>query len=163
MLMVDADKVAAALDYPRLVEALRNGHERGADAVERLLMSQARAAAPTNHLLVWPAWQHDDLLGAKLVSVFPGNRPPDPSISTVYVLFDGRNGRPLACISGAEFTLRKTAADSALGASFLARPDAARMLMVGAGNQAPHQIRAHCAIRPSIRSVAIWNRSPAKA
>jgi len=130
MLMVDADKIAAALDYPRLVEALRDGHQRGGDAVERLLMSQARAAAPTNHLLVWPAWQHDDLLGAKLVSVFPGNRPPDPSISTVYVLFDGCNGRPLACISGAEFTLRKTAADSALGASFLARPDAARMLMV---------------------------------
>jgi len=163
MLMVDADKIASALDYPRLVEALRIGHQRGVDAVERLLMSQARAAAPTNHLLIWPAWQHDDLLGAKLVSVFPGNGLPDPSIWTVYVLFDGRNGRPLACINGAEFTLRKTAADSALGASFLARPDAASMLMVGAGKQAPHQIRAHCAVRPSIGSVKVWNRSPDKA
>src|SRR5258708_29575627 len=109
MLMVDADKVAAALDYPRLVEALRNGHQRGVYAVERLLMSQARATSPTNHLLVWPAWQHDDLLGAKLVSVFPGNRPPDPSISTVYVLFDGRNGRPLACINRADVRSGRTA------------------------------------------------------
>ena len=72
MLVIDADKIASALDYPCLVEALRIGHQRGGDAVERLLMSQARAAAPTNHLLIWPAWQHDDLLGAKLVSVFPG-------------------------------------------------------------------------------------------
>jgi hypothetical protein len=29
MLMVDADKIASALDYPRLVEALRIGHQRG--------------------------------------------------------------------------------------------------------------------------------------
>ncbi len=109
MLMVDADKIASALDYPGLVEALRNGRQRGVDVVERLLISQARMAAPTNHLLISPAWQHDDLLGAKLVSVFPGNGPPDPSIWTVYVLFDGRNGRPLACINRADVRSGRTA------------------------------------------------------
>lgn len=163
MLIVDADRFAAVLDYPRVVEALRIGHQRGVDAVERLLLSQTGTAAPANHLLIWPAWRYGDALGAKLVSVFPGNGPPNPSISTVYVLFEGESGRPLACITGAEFTLRKTAADSALGASFLARPDARVLLMVGAGNQAPHQIRAHCAVRPSIQTVRIWNRSPDKA
>src|SRR5260221_1747817 len=94
MLMVDADKIASALDYPRLVEALRIGHQRGVDAVERLLMSQARAVAPTNHLLIWPAWQHGDLLGAKLASVFPGNelriRVYGPSTSSSTGAMDGR-------------------------------------------------------------------------
>jgi ornithine cyclodeaminase len=37
------------------------------------------------------------------------------------------------------------------------------MLMVGAGKRAPHQIRAHCAVRPSIGSVKVWIRSPDKA
>jgi alanine dehydrogenase len=163
MLTIDADAIGDRLGYLRLVESLRDGHRRGVAAVERLLMTQQREAAPANHLLIWPAWQHDELVGAKLVSVFPGNRPPAASISTVYVLFDGRDGKPLACITGAEFTLRKTAADSALGASFLARQDVATMLMVGAGNQAPHQIRAHCAVRPSLRRVLVWNRTMEKA
>ncbi len=107
-----------------------------------MLVSETKSAALTNHLLALPAWRHGDVLGAKLVSVFPENAPPTPSIQTVYVLFDGRDGSPLACITGSTFTLRKTAADSALGASFLARADAAELLMVGAGSQAPHQIAA---------------------
>ncbi len=39
MLMVDADKIASALDYPRLVEALRIGHQRGVDAGLRRIIS----------------------------------------------------------------------------------------------------------------------------
>jgi ornithine cyclodeaminase/alanine dehydrogenase-like protein (mu-crystallin family) len=162
MLVVDTDKIATTLDYPRLVEALRLGHRRGVDAVERVLMSETTSAT-TNHLLVLPSWRYGEVCGAKLVSVFPENAPPTPSIQTVYVLFDGRDGSPLACITGSSFTLRKTAADSALGASFLARSDVAELLMVGAGNQAAHQIAALCAVRPGIRRVAIWNRTPEKA
>jgi len=79
------------------------------------------------------------------------------------VLFGGRDGRPLATIEGAEMTLRKTAADSALGASYLAREDARTLLMIGAGPQARAQIQAMCAARPSIERVRVWNRTPAKA
>lgn len=162
MLTIDADEMADELGYLRLVEALREGHRRGVDSMDRLLLTEENAA-PANHLLLWPAWQYGELLGAKLVAVFPGNRAPATSISTVYVLFDGRDGAPLACITGAEFTLRKTAADSALGASFLARPDAQTLLMVGAGNQAPHQVRAHCAVRPTLRRILVWNRTEERA
>ena len=148
---------------PSLVEALRRGHLAGIDAIERAQLTEGTDPATANHLLVLPAWRYRDLIGAKLVTAFPTNAAPVPSIQTVYVLFDGRTGTPLAAMHGAQFTLRKTAADSALGASLLARPDVRRMLMVGAGNQAGHQIRAHCAVRPSLAHVAIWNRSPAKA
>jgi ornithine cyclodeaminase/alanine dehydrogenase-like protein (mu-crystallin family) len=162
MRLIDVDALGDALDYRDLVEALREGHKAGIDAFERSLISEGAGSA-ANHLLTLPAWRYGDLLGAKLVTVFPANSPPVPTIQTVYVLFSGRNGTPLASMSGAAFTLRKTAADSALGADFLARPDVRRMLMVGAGNQAPHQIRAHCAVRPSIARVEVWNRTPEKA
>src|SRR5207253_179814 len=112
--------------------------------------------------LIWPAWRFGAYCGAKLASVFPGNAAAATN-ATVYVLFDGRDGRPLAVIEGAEFTLRKTAADSALAASHLAREDAKSLLMVGAGAQAPAQIAALRAVRPSIRRLRIWNRTPAKA
>ena len=98
---------------------------RGIDLVERLLLSEQPVGSKgQNHLLIWPAWRFGDYCGAKLVTVFPENAKGSvhPSNSTVYVLFDGRNGRPLAVIEGSEFTSRKTAANSALGAFSLRPP-----------------------------------------
>ena len=103
-------------------------------------------------------------IGVKLITVFPANAGGDlPSIQAVYMLFDGENGRPLASLDGTELTYWKTAADSALGTRFLAREDVGSLCMIGAGAQAPHLIRAHCSVRPSIERVAIWNRTHAKA
>ena len=162
MRLIDVDAMREAFADRDLVEALRRGHRAGVDTVERSLISEGAGPA-ANHLLALPAWRYGDVLGAKLVTVFPANPPPVPTIQTVYILFSGRDGTPLAALCGAEFTLRKTAADSALGADFLARRDVGRMLMVGAGNQAPYHIRAHCAMRPGIREVEVWNRTHEKA
>src|SRR5690349_16175403 len=65
-------------------------------------------------------------------------------------------------MDGAMLTVRRTAAASALAARFLARPDAGRLVMVGAGALAPHLIEAHASVRP-IRHVTIWNHRAAKA
>jgi len=64
---------------------------------------------------------------------------------------------------GTALTLRKTAAESALAADILAPGDARNLLMIGAGALAPHVIAAMRAVRPSIDTVWIWNRSPQKA
>src|SRR4028119_123723 len=56
-----------------------------------------------------------------------------PTLHSTYLLFDAATGAPLAFIDGDEITARRTAAASALAASFLARPDARRLLVVGAG------------------------------
>jgi ornithine cyclodeaminase len=61
-------------------------------------------------------------------------------------------------MDGAMLTLRKTAANSAAAADWLARKDAATLCMVGAGALAPHLVEAHCAMRP-ISKVLWWNRS----
>lgn len=91
--------------------------------------------------------------------MFPGNTTA-PAVQGVYVLFDGTTGSPQAVIDGTELTYWKTAADSALGADMLARPDARSLLMVGAGALAPYLIRAYHAIRPGLQRVEVWNRSP---
>ncbi|MGE3833105.1 MAG: ornithine cyclodeaminase family protein, partial [Parvibaculaceae bacterium] len=71
-------------------------------------------------------------------------------------------GATVAMMDGTELTRRRTAAASALAADYLARKDAATMVMVGAGALGRHFIRAHRAVRP-IRRVSIYNRSPDKA
>ena len=166
MKFIDGEQIHKQLDYPALIDALAQGHRQDFDALERLLLEQPVASGTGNHFLLWPAWQFGQALGIKLITSFPGNLAAGskhPSVQGLYILFDGQNGQPLACLDGMALTLRKTAADSALGACFLAREDAESLLMVGAGELAPHLIAAHCAVRPSVKTITIWNRTPKRA
>ena len=164
MNIIDAAQMQAVTSYPDLVEWLRESHLDTIDAMDDLLMTQPAAAGGADTLLIRAAWQRGKQIGVKLITVFPANAGGElPSIQAVYMLFDGDDGRPLASLDGTELTYWKTAADSALGSRFLAREDSKELCMVGAGAQAPHLIRAHCSVRPSIERVTIWNRTHAKA
>ncbi|MDY0883810.1 ornithine cyclodeaminase family protein [Dongia soli] len=163
MLTIDAATLHDLADYPGLVAALREMNRMGVDQVERLYLGQPRADGGSNDWLLLPAWWHDRIFGVKLVSVFPGNQAKGlETILGSYMLFDGTNGVPLAYLDGAALTLRKTAANSALAADFLARPDAETLTVIGAGALAPYLAAAHAAIRP-IRRILWWNRNLAKA
>ena len=164
MNIIDAARMQEVTSYPDLVEWLRESHLETIDAMDDLLMTQPAAAGGADTLLIRAAWQRGKQIGVKLITVFPANAGGTlPSIQAVYMLFDGDDGRPLASLDGTELTYWKTAADSALGTRFLAREDSKALCMVGAGAQAPHLIRAHCSVRPSIERVTIWNRTHAKA
>jgi ornithine cyclodeaminase len=163
MRYISAAELDAKLAFPPLVEALRELFRRGVDHARSIHLNQPLADGRQNDWLLLPAWQFGRHLGIKLVSVFPGNESQGlASIQGLYVLFDGRNGLPVAAIDGAGITLWKTAANSALAATYLARADARTLLMVGAGALAPYLARAHCAVRPIAR-VLVWNRTPANA
>jgi ornithine cyclodeaminase len=165
MRIIDSDRLLPSLDPLSLIDDLRQGHREGVDAMERVLLSEPARPEEANHLLIWPAWKFGRAAGAKLVSVFPANerRGRGPNIHSVYVLFDGADGRPCCLITGGSFTRYKTAADSALGACFLARNDTRVLTVIGAGAQAPAQVRLLCAARPPIARVCVWNRTPEKA
>lgn len=166
MQLIDAEQVHARLPYGELIAALADAHLADIDARQSIVLEQPSADGGRDNFLALPAWQRGRAMGAKLVTVFPANETNGsdlPSVQAVYALFDGRDGRPKAIIDGTALTLRKTAADSGMGAHFLAPRQARTMLMVGAGAMAPHLIRAHLAARPSIRHVAIWNRTPGRA
>jgi ornithine cyclodeaminase/alanine dehydrogenase-like protein (mu-crystallin family) len=159
--ILDGDDVARLLPYGDLVDALAEAH-RGEPALGRRVVFGPDGS--NDAFLGLPAWQPGESIGVKLVTIFPANPASGrPSVQAVYVLFDGANGDPLAIMDGTELTYRKTAGDSALGARFLARKDAATLLMVGAGGLAPHLIAAHRAVRPSLARVLVWNRTRAKA
>ena len=159
MRWLDAEAVLHFGDFRRLVPAIQEMNRRGTDRVERMLLSQPSAAGGQNDWLMMPAWQYGTCFGIKLASVFPGNAARNlASIHGAYLLFDGHTGETLCGMDGAMLTLRKTAANSAAAADWLARKDAQTLCMVGAGALAPHLIEAHCALRP-IRQVLWWNRS----
>jgi alanine dehydrogenase len=159
--ILDGEDVARLLPYADLVDALAEGH-RGEPAVSRRVVFGP--VGSDQAFLGLPAWRPGEAIGVKLATIFPANPMAGrPSVQAVYVLFDGSSGEPRALIDGTELTYRKTAADSALGARFLAREDVATLLMVGAGGLAPHLIAAHRAVRPSLERILVWNRTRAKA
>jgi ornithine cyclodeaminase/alanine dehydrogenase-like protein (mu-crystallin family) len=170
MKTVSAQDLARLAPHGDLVEALREAFGARYVAPLRHHHDIARGLLPAATYLLMPAWSDmaeeggdEGFIGLKTVLVVPDN--PDrgvPTVQATYQLFSGLTGSLLALIDGTELTLRRTACASALGASFLARADASRMVIVGAGALAPHMVRAHAAVRP-IRQVAVWSRTRANA
>jgi ornithine cyclodeaminase len=163
MRFVSAAEIDRLLDYPSLIEALRAAF-RGGIRVPLRHHHTVRRQETDATLILMPAWHEDDgFLGVKIVSVFPGNQAKGkPSVMGTYVLLAGESGEPLASFDGMALTLWRTAAASALAASYLARPDASVHAMIGAGALAPRLIAAHAATRP-IRECVIWNRTSERA
>ncbi|MBV8184788.1 MAG: ornithine cyclodeaminase family protein [Hyphomicrobiales bacterium] len=166
MRVVSANEIDAALSFPALIEALRRAFAVKLEAPERHHHAVARADE-TATLLLMPAWtgvgERPSYLATKLATVFPGNAARGrPSVYATTILLAGETGEPLAAMDGTRLTLWRTAATSALAASYLARQDASRLLMVGAGALAPFLIRAHGAVRP-IREATLWNHNAARA
>ncbi len=165
MHLIDGETVHRLLDYRNLVDALRLAHQNSIPESCDLVLNEPESN-DARSLILLPAWQKNSLLGAKLVTVFPENPALDTPLPTnqgIYAAFDAQTGTPVMVADGAALTLRKTAADSALGVDLLARQDARTLLMVGAGSLAPHVIKAILSVRPSIDTILIWNRTGKRA
>ena len=159
MRIIDTATTRRHLGFAPLIEALRQMFASGCEVPLRY--THAIAAAGT--LLLMPAWRVGRRLGIKTVTIFPGNAARGlPGLHSTYLLFDAATGVPLAQLDGNEITSRRTAAASALAASFLARRDARRLLIVGSGRVAALLAEAMRAVRP-IEEVVVWNHRPESA
>lgn len=156
-------EVVAALDFPSLIEALRQMFRAGGEMPARHHHSIPVPGGQDASLLIMPAWQAGQHIGVKVLTFFPDNGAREkPSLMGAYLLFDGKTGEPLMQIDASALTARRTAAASALAASYLARPDCERLLMVGTGALAAHLIEAHASVRPIV-NVLVWGRDHDKA
>jgi alanine dehydrogenase len=163
MRILGYSEVIAALDFPSLVEALRQMFRAGAETPVRCHHTIPVPGGTEATLLLMPAWQAGRHIGVKVATVFPDNVEQEmPSVMGAYLLLDGMTGRPQALVDGPALTARRTAAASALAATYLARPDCQRLLMVGTGALAAHLIEAHASVRPIV-NVLVWGRNAEKA
>jgi ornithine cyclodeaminase/alanine dehydrogenase-like protein (mu-crystallin family) len=166
MQTISADQVRS-LGFSHLLQSFREAHRQApADSQDLFLFEEKSDGRQPNSLLCRAAWRKGQVLGVKLATVFPENADTAsnlPTTQAAFILFDGRNGEPIATVDGKSITNVKTATDSALGASILARTDAKVLLMKGAGSVAPDLVAAHCSARPSISTVYIHNRTATKA
>src|SRR5690606_36231081 len=123
MKIVDQEATRARLPFKRLIPALRQAFITPCQVPQRHVhrIGEDPDAMTT---LIMPAWTQA-LMGIKTVNIAPGNSVlGKPGLHSTYLLYNASTGEPLAQIDGDEITSRRTAAASALAASFLARHDA---------------------------------------
>ncbi|MCW1874488.1 hypothetical protein OMR58_08500 [Erwinia sp. INIA-01] len=103
--------------------------------------------------------------GLKIASIYPANaqaKPPRAAEDAAFVVIDEETKAISAVLDGPAITRWKTAADSVAAARILSREDSATLLVLGAGPVATALVDAYLHIRPSIRTVLLWNRTAEK-
>ncbi len=148
----------ALLDWPGLIAALEAGHSLPRAEINDLFLYRG-----PDVLLDRAAWIEG--LGAlvKVATVVPGNKARGlPNVNGVVNLFNDQTGLLEALVDFHLVTKWKTAGDSLLSASKLARKDAKRFLLVGAGTVARSMQQAYAALWPDAQ-FTVWSRSRATA
>jgi alanine dehydrogenase len=153
----NADAIDRTLVMADLIEALKSAFASTWHGAPRAIIS-APGGAGDRLLLSMSAFDEIGAGMVKLATVFPDNASKaKPTIQGAIVVFDA-DGSAVAVMDGAAITSRRTAAASALASSYLSRPAASRLLVIGAGALAPFLAEAHALVRP-IRDIAVLARS----
>ena len=161
---INKEKLEHLLPYSLLIPALKKAFQEDYTIPQRQHYDYRNPEAGMDStLLLMPAWKVGNYLGVKIVTVSPNNAQYDlPAIQGIYILFGASKGQPLAYLEAKTLTARRTAAASALAASFLSKANSQSLLIIGTGRLAPELIQAHSTIRP-IKQVYIWGRNYQKA
>lgn len=144
----------ALLSWQGLLAAFEAGHKRPLSDIKDMFLYRDR-----DTILNRGAWI--DGLGSliKAATVYPGNAAKGlPTIHGVVSLFGDATGELEAILDFHLVTKWKTAGDSLLSASRLARKEAREFLLVGAGAVARSMVEAYSSVFPEAR-FTVWSRT----
>ena len=146
------------LSWSGLMEAFAAGHRLAQPEIKDLFLYRG-----ADTVLDRGAWI--DGLGAlvKVATIVPGNAARGlPTIHGSVTLYDDVTGEFTGLVDFHLVTKWKTAGDSLYAASRLARKDARRFLLVGAGNVARSMVDAYRSVWPEAE-FTVWSRSRGSA
>ncbi len=141
------------LTWAGLLDALKAGHRRPQPDIKDLFVYRG-----ADTILDRATWI-DGIGGlVKVATVVPGNAARGlPTIHGAVTLFDDVTGELTALLDFHLVTKWKTAGDSLLSASRLARKDSRRILLVGAGAVARSMVDAYRSLWPDAE-FTVWSR-----
>lgn len=158
---LDADAIRGAVPIRDLLDAVETAYRDVAGGRDRSPL-RSHVALDAGDLLVMPGVRRGGAgASVKIVTIIPGNVERGlPTVQALVAWIDAETGRPVALLDGATVTAMRTGAASGVATRLLARPDAARLAIIGAGDQAEWQLLAVAAARP-ITEVLVHARRPA--
>jgi len=164
MRFIDHAEVERRLTYEVCIPIVRQAMIALSQGKTRQLLRSVIPLAGTRLFGIMPgALGENAAYGAKLISVYPENFDRGlPSHQGVVILFDPETGAPTCVADAHAITAIRTAAASAVATDALARTDAARLAILGYGEQAATHARAISRVRP-IAAATVWGRSVERA
>jgi ornithine cyclodeaminase len=157
-LQIVPKEAEALLSWAGLLAAFEAGHRLPKPDIKDLFVYRG-----ADTMLDRATWI--DGLGAlvKVATVVPGNPGRGmPLVNGVVTLFDDVSGELTTLVDFHLVTKWKTAGDSVLAASRLARKDSRRFLLVGAGTVAKSMAQAYSSLWPDAE-FTVWSRTRASA
>lgn len=158
MKIVEAAEVRQRLTMPACIDLMRTSlRELEAGSYTQPLRSIALLPGGEKFGFM-PAYL-GDCFGAKVLSAFPQNAGTEyPSHIGYVLLFESTHGSFLGMADASVITEIRTGAVSGVATDLLARPDAHRLAIIGAGAQGRSHLAAMMAVR-DIRSVAVYDQN----
>jgi alanine dehydrogenase len=154
-LWISEADVVSLMSLPEAIDALRDGlrEEAGGRAANMVKTHATWDNGSTLHAIgaVFEGW---GVVGTKTWAHTAGGAMP------LLILIDAQDGAVLAIIEAFALGQMRTGGISGLGADVMARADARRMAIVGAGKQSLAQVAAVAAVRPLDR-VTVWSPTAA--
>ena len=148
----------AHLNWLDFADALARGHQLPKAEIADTFLYRGK-----DTLLNRAAWIDGLGLAVKSATIFPDNpQAGQPMVNGGVSLYDNQHGMLEALVDFHLVTKWKTAGDSLLAATRLARADSRNILIVGAGTVGRSLRQAYGAAFPEA-TFTIWNRSTAKA
>lgn len=164
MIFIAADELRALLPMRDAIETVHAAMIGVAQGKANMPLRSVMEIDATNRLGIMPGALRDpDVYGVKLISLFPGN--PASGLSShigAMVIFDNDTGAVRAMLDADALTAIRTAAASAAATRALAREDAAKLAIIGTGEQAESHIEAITCVR-DISEVHIAGRTQERA
>lgn len=165
---IPEQEVRSVLTYEALIPAIRQALiDYSAGKVDQPARTILRAGNGEGFKNGWFAVMPviaGDVMGVKTVTFYPGNA--DLGLHThmaIVELLRRSTGEPLAVMDGRLITEMRTAAVSAVALDALTPKQAPTLGILGSGVQARSHIQALKLVRPALRDIRVWSRTPANA
>ena len=138
MRIISGDEIDVCLEYRSVIETLRQAYRSAALAPHGPEFPIERPDRRNGAFSFHPAWTnfaaqgHTDrgYLGCRVGLTLPED-DDRADLSSVYMLFSGTKGQPIALLDGMRLSAWRHCAVHALAASYLAREDTERLLVIG--------------------------------
>jgi 2,3-diaminopropionate biosynthesis protein SbnB len=158
-----------ALDIAEVIQAVEKVyalHEQG-QCIEPEAPLISWDGPHGRRILAHPAWVGGDVdvAGIKWIPSNPENprKRGMPRASAIIILNDPETGYPLAVMDGTVISAARTGAATGVGAKYLARRDAQKVAIIGAGPISRPQIMALHVVLPALKQVNIFDLNSERA
>lgn len=162
MKIIEAAEARERLDMKTCIELMRKAFIALEDGTAMQPLRSVNVIPHGNSFGFMPAYLGDnDYFGAKVITAFHENIGTEyPSHMGYVMMFESVHGSFVGMADCAVITEVRTGAVSGVATDLLAREDAKKLAIIGAGAQARSHMEAMMIVRPGIESVNVYDIRP---